>query len=116
MRLAGELKERVTILQRVNVRDERFGTDKATWVPLATVWAGVQDVLPGRAERIAQDVIDIAKRPCRVRIRYRSDVTDMMRLLIRGREFRIVSGPAQLGRRIGLEMLAEELSTEGQRP
>lgn len=116
MRLAAELKDRVTILQRINVRDQKFGTDKATWVPLATVWAGVQDVLPGRADRIANDVIDIAKRPCRVRIRYRTDITGAMRLLIRGREYRIVSGPAELGRRIGLEMLAEELSTEGQRP
>jgi hypothetical protein len=39
-----------------------------------------------------------------------------MRLSIDGQEYRIVSGPAMLGRREGLEMLAEHYTGEGQRP
>lgn len=113
---ARELDKRVTILQRVNVRDPKFGSDKATFVPLATVWASVKDMLPGRAENFADDVIDVAKRPCRVKIRYRADVTSKMLLRIRGRDYRIVSGPAEIGRRDGLEMIAEEHSTDGLRP
>ena len=111
----GSLDRRVTILQRINIRFERTGTDKASWVPLATVWANVQDVLPSRADRFAE-VVDIARRPCRVRIRWRTDVKDTMLIVIRDVEYRIISGPVELGRRLGLEMLVEEYSTEGQRP
>ena len=106
---------RITILQRVNVRNPKTGADKAIWLPLVTVAAEVQDMLPSRADRIAE-AVDITRRPCRVRIRYRSDLTGELRLQIRGRDYRVVSGPMELGRREGLELLAEELSTEGQRP
>ena len=112
---AGDLDRRITILQRVNVRNEKTGTDKAVWTPLATVWAQVQAILPSRADRVA-DVVDIAKRPARVRIRWRSDVTIEMRIRFEDREYTIVSGPVEIGRRQGLEMLVEHNTSEGQRP
>lgn len=113
--VAGRLDTRIEILHRVNVRNPKTGSDRASWLPLAVVWAEVQDVLPSRADRVA-DVVDIARRPCRVRIRYRGDLTGELRLRIRGRDYRVVSGPIELGRREGMEMLAEDLTTEGQRP
>ena len=75
----------------------------------------VQDMLPSRGDRLAEGV-DIARKPCRVRIRYRTDVTSDMRLRIRSEEYRIVSGPVELGLREALEMLAEQVTPEGVRP
>lgn len=112
---AGKLDRRVTILTRVEVQDAAYGSYAASWVPLATVWAQVTDMLPSRAERIAEGV-QIANRPCRVRMRYRSDVTSAMRLKIGTRELRIVGGPSELGRREGIELVAEELTSEGAEP
>lgn len=109
---AGKLNRRVTILRRIEVQDTTYGGFVATWSTLATVWAEVQDMLPSRAERMAEGV-EIARRPCRVRMRYRSDVTSAMRLRIDGREYRIVGGPAELGQREGIEFVAEHLTTEG---
>lgn len=112
---AGRLGRRVTILQRVDAQDATYGTLTPTWSTLATVWAEVQDMIPSRGERMA-DGVSIARRPCRVRMRYRSDVTSEMRLSFDGRTLRIVTMPAELGRREGLELIAEELTTEGQEP
>lgn len=112
---ASFLGSRVTILTRVDAQESVYGTDTVTWTALATVWADVQDVLPSRAERLA-DSIMIANRPCRVRMRWRSDITSTMRLQIDGRTLQIIAGPAELGRREGLELVAEDLTTEGQQP
>lgn len=113
--LAGKLDRRVTILQRAETQDPNYGTISVEWVPLATVWAEVQDMIPSRAERMAEG-ISIARRPCRVRMRYRSDVDSTMRLSVEGRDMRLIAGPAELGRREGLEFVAEELTSEGQEP
>lgn len=112
---AGTLDRRVTILTRVEAQDATYGTKAVTWTPLATVWANVRDMIPSRGERLA-DGVEIANRPCRVRMRYRSDVTSAMRLQIGARQLRIITQPAELGRREGLELIAEELTTEGQEP
>jgi SPP1 family predicted phage head-tail adaptor len=112
---ASLLCSRVTILTRVDAQESVYGTDTVTWTALATVWADVQDVLPSRAERLADSII-IANRPCRVRMRWRSDITSTMRLQLDGRTLQIIAGPAKLGRREGLELVAEDLTTGGQEP
>jgi len=111
--LAGKLDRRATILQRAEAQDATYGTIAVTWQTLATVWAEVQDMIPSRAERMAEGV-SIARRPCRVRMRYRADVDSTMRLSVDGREMRIIAGPAELGRREGIELVCESLTTEGQ--
>lgn len=115
MRLAHELKERVTILQRIDVEDPDDGTRRPTWVPLATVWASVKDSLPTRGEAEAHGVAQ-ARFSKRVRIRFRSGITSEMRFSHRNQTMRIISGPAELGRREGMEFLAEVLATEGVEP
>ncbi len=112
---AGARKRKVEILHRQVTQDPVYGTPVATWSTLATVYAEVLDVLPSRAERVAE-AVDIARRPCRVRMLYREDVTTAMRLRIGSRTLRIVAGPAELGFRRGIELMAEELTTEGQEP
>lgn len=116
MRLsAGDLDRRIKIQSRSVTQDPVYGTSVETWADFATVWANVQDMLPSRGEKIAEGVA-VARRPCRIRIRYRSDVTSDMRIKIGERVLRIVTMPAELGRREGLEFIAEELTTGGQEP
>lgn len=113
---AGRLNRQITIQHKTGVtRDPVYNTLVEKWDELATVWAEVQDMLPSRAERIA-DGINIARRPARIRMRFRTDIDSTMRISLDGREMRIVAGPVELGRREGLELIAEGLSTEGQEP
>lgn len=112
---AGRLDRRVTILTRGTTRETVYGTKTDAWVPVATVWAEVQDVLPSRGDRLAAEIV-ITSRPTRVRMRWRDDVTQANRVEIDGRQRRIVAGPAMIGRRDRLEIMVEELSTEGQQP
>lgn len=108
----GRFKDRVVILTPIDLQDDKYGSYSAAFDPMATVWAEVRDMLPSRAERIAEG-LEIARRPCRVRIRWRPDVTTAMRLRLGARELRIVA-LAEIGRREVLELVAEELTTEGQ--
>jgi head-tail adaptor len=93
------------------------GAGSGTWALVKEVWAEVQDQLPSRGERMS-DGINIAARPARVRMRYRDDVSSEMRLVqlrkgVPERILQIISGPAVLGNRDGLEMLAEDYRPAG---
>ena len=110
-----DLDRRITIQSSSVTQDSTYGTDVASWPTLATVWANVQDMLPSRGEKFA-DGISIARRPSRIRIRYRSDVTSDMRVVIGSRTLRIITMPAEIGRREWLEFIAEEVTTGGQEP
>jgi SPP1 family predicted phage head-tail adaptor len=115
---AGDLDRRVTILARVETIDAAYGTKTVTWssdpdAGAVTVWAQVRDVLPSRADRMANEIA-LANRPARVRMRYRDDVDLEDRLQIDGRQMRVIAGPAEIGRREGIEVMVEELTTEGQ--
>lgn len=111
----GTLDRLITIERRVVTQDPVYGTSSSTWETHATVWAQVRDVLPSRAESL-DDSVSIARRPARIRMRYRSDITSDMRIQVDGRTLRIIAGPAELGRREALELMAEELSSSGEEP
>jgi len=118
----GAMNREVVIQRRTETQDPIYGTAIVTWADLATVWAEVQDILPSRAERVAEG-IDIARRPARVRMLYRDDVTTDMRFKVLGRGgseadrvMQIIAGPAELGFRERVEFVAEELTTGGQEP
>lgn len=121
---AGELNRKIRIQRPV--ADESFdGAGSSTWEDLteneAPLFASVQDSLPSRGERLA-DGLNIATRPARVRIRWRTDVRANMRVLIGEtvdgtwqtyRTAQIVTPPAELGFRKGLEFMIEDYSTAG---
>lgn len=113
--IAGTLDRRITFEERQTTQDATYGTQTVTWGDVVTVWAQVQDFLPSRAEGVESN-ISMARRPCRVRIRWRDDLTSDMRIDFNGRKLRIIAGPSELGRRDGLEFVAEELTTEGTAP
>lgn len=107
----GTLDRRIRIERPV--ADNSFdGAGSGSWAPVATVWANVQDALPSRGERLA-DGINVAARPARVRMRYRSGITSDMRFVMGDRIMQIVSGPAELGRRETFEFMVEEYSPAG---
>ena len=112
---AGSLDRRITFEARQEAQSGPYNRVAVTWVPQATVWAQVQDVLPSKAESV-DNSLSMANRPCRIRIRWREDITGTMRIDYEGRKLRIISGPVELGRREGMELMAEELSTEGVAP
>jgi SPP1 family predicted phage head-tail adaptor len=113
--LASKLDTRIRIERKVVTHDPQYGTELVTWTEFACVWAEVKDILPSRAERLA-DNIQISRHPARIRIRYLPGLAADMRIIIDNRIHQIISGPAMLGRREAMEIMVEELSSEGAAP
>jgi len=108
---AGSLTKRIRI-ERPIADHALDGAGSGDWQLVATVRASVDDNLPSRGERLAGG-INVAARPARVRMRYRSDVTAAMRFVMGNRVMQIVAGPAELGRREGLEFMVENYTSAG---
>lgn len=107
----GKLDRRIRIERPI--ADSSFdGAGSGTWAPVAECWASVTDALPSRGEKLAEG-INLAARPARVRIRFREDVTPEMRFVMGNRIMQIVAGPAELGRREGLEFMVEDYRPAG---
>ena len=104
---------RVRIEARSISQDPTYGTDVVTWIPLATVWAEVMDVLPSRQQaEQTRAQLQVATQRSRVRMRYRTDVDSSMRCIIGGLMHHIVSGPAEIGDRHSMiEVVVERYST-----
>mgnify|MGYP000001588758 CR=1 FL=1 len=113
--LASKLDTRIRVERKQVSHDPQYGTEQATWVEFACVWAEVRDLLPSRAERHA-DYIQIGRRPARVRLRYLAGLAADMRVVINNRVHQIIAGPAIPGRREGMEIMVEELTSEGNTP
>ncbi len=105
------------------IADDSFdGAGSGSWQPVGLEWVGIVDALPSRSEQLAEG-ISITSRPARVRMRFRDGVTTAMRLVLlrwdgtawvpAARIMQIVSGPAVLGRREGLEFMVEDYSAGG---
>lgn len=110
---AGEL-DRFVRIERPVADTSLTGAGSGTWALVDEVWAGIRDMLPSRGERIA-DGISVATRPARVRIRYRDDINAAMRIVDGARVMQIITVPAELGRREGLEFMVEDYSPAGNR-
>jgi head-tail adaptor len=110
------LDSRITIERKTSAQDPDYGTYEDAWVPITNgsrIPANAQDVLPSKSEA-TRNGIRIATQPTRIRIRFRTDVTGDMRVVIHGatdRICQIVSGPAEIGRREWLEMMVENYSS-----
>jgi head-tail adaptor len=107
----GRLDRRIRIERKV-AASGFTSAGKDEWETVVTVWAQVQDVLPSRGEKLA-DGMSMASRPARIRIRYRAGITSDMRIVHGARVMQITAGPAELGRREALEIMAEDYSTQG---
>lgn len=99
-------------IERPKPNDAFDGAGSGTWVRVGDAWASVLDVLPSRAEQLG-DGINIANRPARVRMRFRTDVDASMRFVMGTRIMQIVSGPAEVGFREEVEFMVEAYSSAG---
>jgi head-tail adaptor len=112
---AGKMRHRITIQVNSPTQTSAYNRPVDNWVTYngaARIPAEVLDVLPSKAES-SKDSIRIATRPARVRIRYRAGITSAMRIVVHGatdRTCQIVSGPAEIGFREGLEFMVENYS------
>jgi head-tail adaptor len=110
----GPLNDRCRIEQKTITVDATSQTDIETWSVLDTRWCGLQDVLPSRSESVRENV-EVAQSPTRLRMRYCTDVTSGMRLLVNRPTptiYQIVSGPAILGNKEGVEFMLDRITTE----
>lgn len=112
----GSLDRRIVLQVPVSAQDDS-GRPETNWFDRTTVWAQIKDIA-SPAEETVEDGIGLARRQCWVIIRWRDDVRANMRLidLNRGKTLRVISEPAEIGRREGLKFKAEEISTGGQEP
>ena len=110
--ITGKRDRKIVIEHRAETQDDTYGTPVVSWVPFATVWAEVQDMLPSRGDRVVEGV-SITQRPARIRMLYRDGITSDMRIRYGSRLLKIVAGPAELGRREALEIVAEEFTPQG---
>ncbi len=109
---AGELDKRIRI-ERPVADDSFDGAGSGAWALVADdVAAGVVDSLPSRSEKQSEGMTT-ATRTARVRMRYRRDVAPDMRFVLGTRVMSIVSGPAEMGRRGGLEFMVEDYRPAG---
>ena len=104
--------DRQIIIERPVPDTSIEGAGSGTWEPVMRVWAQVQDALPSRAERL-ESGINVSSRPARVRMHYRPGITADMRFVMGDRVMEIVAGPAELGRRDGLEFMVVDYSLAG---
>ena len=100
----GSLRHRVTIQQYGITRDD-FGAEVPDWMPLATVWASVED-LAGKEYFAAQQVN--AEVSTRIRIRYRGDIKPQMRVVYGARVLDIQAVLDPEGRRRELQLMCKE--------
>jgi SPP1 family predicted phage head-tail adaptor len=110
MTTAGTLDRRITLQAPVITRDPAYGSEITTWQPVAAVWAEIVDRLTesrgGDGEVLQSAHVQVTKTT--IKIRWRSDVSALMRVeLPDGRLMRITS-TAPIGRRDRLALACEE--------
>lgn len=121
----GEFDREVTIQQKQVVQDTAYGSDVITWVPLSaragsptTAYrfaAQVIEQLMTRSETVNNNMQQ-SFGETRIRLRWRSDITEAMRVIVHGEAdetYQIVAPPAMIGRKEYIELRCKRYSTEG---
>jgi head-tail adaptor len=96
-------------------QDGTYGSSAPTWALLGVRWMHLQDVLPSRAEKVTEG-LEVSQNQTRCRMNYCTDVTSGMRIIVNRptpTTYQIISGPAILGDKQGIECMLEKVSTVG---
>lgn len=104
---SGRLDRLVTIQHIASSAPDAAGQVIATWGPLATVWAERRDQRSREFFAAKQINAEIA---AVYRIRWRSDITTLMRLVDGAVTYEIVGPPVEIGRRQGLDLMLRAIS------
>ena len=99
--LAGNLDRRITIQAATETRDSQGGVVKV-WATVAELWAERRDVR-GREYFSARQ--EVAENMATFRIRWRTGITEKMRVLSDGKTYDI-EAIAPIGRNEGLDLMA----------
>lgn len=120
-----EFDREVTIEYPASTQDAGYGTPVITWTPVSyevgsplvaeRFPANVQDSLPSKSQAIMDGVLSIGAQQTRIRIPYRSDISQAMRVTVHGdvdRVMKIVGGPAESAERMAfIEMVCEDFTS-----
>lgn len=99
---AGRLDQQITLQQRVDVVNG-FGENVPTWSDVATVWASAN---PKRGREFFAAAQQQAEGPVAFLIRYRSGLTERMRVVWNGVNYDIASPPIDgFGLKESLELM-----------
>lgn len=99
---AGALDRRIIIQSSTQTVDQ-YGAPRYIWSDVATVWA---QYLPGGGDERYSPGQIYAQTDARFRIRYRSDITPLNRIVYNGRIYDILAIEEE-GRRVGLVIKAK---------
>lgn len=99
---AGKLDRRVT-LQTLTVTRDSYGAAIESWTDLDTVWA---EVIPLKGREYFTAAQIVAEKMLKFRIRYRTDLTETMRIVYAGQTYD-VQYMAEIGRRAGFELMGK---------
>jgi len=94
-------------LERQRPGDGFSDAGEGAWELVDQIWVGLRDDLPSRRSA-PTDGFPASGRRTRVRMDWRDDVAVGMRLVVGDRTVKLVAGPAELGRRAGIEFAGEE--------
>jgi head-tail adaptor len=109
---ARDLDRRITFLRKIPATGV-LGAGKEVWEPLPPVWAQVIDVLPSRGDELT-DGFELTSRPALIRIRHPEfELTTDMRIQYGSRLMSIITAPAELSSRDGVQFKAEDYTTTG---
>jgi head-tail adaptor len=108
----GKLNRYVRIEQPSTAQDE-WGEAINSWSTYKFAWASVLDVTSRQQELTEgkESPLRVLKRPCRVMLRYDENIDSNMRIVMLDRTNRtleIVTKPAEIGNREGLEILCHD--------
>ena len=113
MSYLGPLNIRCRVEYKATTQNAIYGTETVTWTTLGTRWCSMNDLLPGRSESVSSDLA-IGVRRSKIKMRYWTDIDSSMRFAIsRPTEaiYQIVSGPAEIGNKEGIEFVVERMSS-----
>lgn len=112
----GNYDRRITIEAPTTIESE-YGPVPGPWEAIPgglRIPAQVEDTLPSKSEAVKQG-IRVASQPARIRMPYLRGITSDMRVVVHGedsdRTLQIIAGPAEMGRREGIEMVGAEYSS-----
>lgn len=109
----GKLNNYVRVDRPVAGQEGEFGTPTITWVLQSMSWLNKSDMLPSRSEAIKNGLAMSASQT-RFRGRYRTDIDASMRIVMQTTPpivYQIISAPAMLGNKDGIEFMAERVSS-----
>ena len=109
---AGQLDQRITLQSKVAGVDS-LGQDSTTWADVATVWAQAQPIRGREFFAAGQTQSEVS---VRFRIRYRSDVTEQMRVLWRSVAHDIEAVIQTNGDKTGIELMCLSGTKDGGQP